>query len=193
MNRMSLSYLSCKRESYVGGSPTISPRCFCQSNLKCILLLIEVSNLKIYLSSCEVFIKGVSRAVRLFHWTTCQIQSTCRLLGLWDWGVFSMIVAESVFNRLEIVASWFELRKDYGVNPQPTLDREGTSILCGSWDWDIFFTIVAKSVFNRLEIVESWDFIHGRYKLLRRSLTTWDRRVVGLLSWWLLVTKLVFM
>jgi hypothetical protein len=39
---------------------------------------------KLYLSSCEVFIKGVSRAVWLFHWTTCQIQSACRLLGSWD-------------------------------------------------------------------------------------------------------------
>jgi hypothetical protein len=39
---------------------------------------------KLYLSSCQVFIKGVSRAVRLFHWTTCQIRSACRLLRSWD-------------------------------------------------------------------------------------------------------------
>jgi len=45
-----------------------------------------------------------------------------------------MIVAESVFNQLEVVASRFELRKDYGVNSQPALDHGGTSILCGSWD-----------------------------------------------------------
>jgi hypothetical protein len=155
MNWMSLSLLSCKRESYVGGSPTIPLRCFCQYNLKCMLLSIEVEQSKLYLSSCEVFIKGVSRAVRLFYWTTCQIQSTCWLLESWDWGVLSTIVAESVFNQLEVVASRFELRKDYGVNSQPALDHGGTSILCGSWDWDIFSTIVAKSVFNRLEIEES--------------------------------------
>jgi hypothetical protein len=39
---------------------------------------------EIYLSSCEVFINGVSRAVRLLHWTTCQIRSAYRLLGSWD-------------------------------------------------------------------------------------------------------------
>jgi hypothetical protein len=126
---------------------------------------------KIYLSSREVFIHKMLRAIWFFYWTTCQIRSACRLFGSWDWGVLPTIVAESVFNPLEIVASWFELRKGCGVNPQPTLDRGATSVLCGSWDWDVFSTIIAKSVFNRLDIVESWDFLHGRCKLLSRSLT----------------------
>jgi hypothetical protein len=39
---------------------------------------------KKYLSSCEVFINEMLKAVRLFHWTMYQIRSACRLLGSWD-------------------------------------------------------------------------------------------------------------
>jgi hypothetical protein len=39
---------------------------------------------KKYLSSCEVFINEMLKAVQLFLWTTCQIRSACRLLGSWD-------------------------------------------------------------------------------------------------------------
>jgi hypothetical protein len=158
MNRMSLSPLSCKRESYVGGEPN-NPTPMLLSVLSQVYITLNHNEQsKLYLYSCEIFIKGVSRAVRLFHWTTCQIRSACRLLGSWDWGVLFTIVAESVFNWLEIVASWFELRDHCRVNSQPALDRGGTSLLCGSWGWDIFSMIVAKSVFNRLEIVglPSW-------------------------------------
>lgn len=62
-----------------------------------------------------------------------------------------MIVAKSVFNRLEIVESWFVLCDYCGVSPQSALDR-GTEVLP---------TIVAKSVFNRLEIVG----LHDRHKV----------------------------
>jgi len=98
--------------------------------------------------------------------------------GSWDWGVLPTIIVESVFNRLEIMASWFRLRKGCGVNPQPALDRGATSVLCGSWDWDVFSTIIAKSVFNRLNILESWDFLSSRCKLPSPSLTdliSWSR------------------
>jgi len=44
--RKRLSPISCKRENVVGGNQTIPLRCFCQYYLKCILLLITVSNLK---------------------------------------------------------------------------------------------------------------------------------------------------
>jgi hypothetical protein len=35
-----------KEKNFIGGNPTIPLRCFCQYYLKCILLLITVSNLK---------------------------------------------------------------------------------------------------------------------------------------------------
>jgi hypothetical protein len=116
----------------------------------------EQSNL--YLFSREVFIHKMFRAIRFFYWTTCQILRVCRLFWSWDWGVLPTTVAESVFNTLGIVASWFSLRKGCEVNPQLALDRGATSVSCGSWGWEIFSTIIAKSVLNRLDIVGSPSF-----------------------------------
>jgi hypothetical protein len=134
MNRMSLSPLSCKRESYVGGSPTIPLRCFCQYNLKCMLLLIAVEQSKLYMSSCEVFIKGVSRAVRFSIGPRVRSRVLVDYLGH-GIEVYSPRLLPS--RSLTDLRSWHRgsnSAKDCGVNSQPALDRGGTSILCGLWD-----------------------------------------------------------
>jgi hypothetical protein len=105
---------------------------------------------KKYMSSCEVFMYGMLRAVRFFHWTTCRIRSTCRLLGSWDCRICSTIIAKSVFNWLEIVESWFVLHDYCGVGSQPALDRGGNfrnSSYCA--DCGTSFMVTIRSVFSR--------------------------------------------
>lgn len=91
----------------------------------------------------------------------------------WDRATLPTIVVKSVCIRLEIMASWFRLRKDYGVNPQPALDRGATSVSCRSWD--VLSTIIAKSALYSLI---SWSrrlpsrcYPRGHCKLPSRSLT----------------------
>jgi len=72
------------KQTTSGGIRQSHSDAFVSFSLKCISPLYHNEQSEIYLYSCEVFIHKMLRAIRFFHWTTCQIWSTYRLLKLWD-------------------------------------------------------------------------------------------------------------
>jgi hypothetical protein len=75
--RKRLPPISCKREKLRRGESDNPTPMFLSVLSQVYITLNHSEQSKSYLSSCEVFINGMLRAVRLLHWTMCQIWSAC--------------------------------------------------------------------------------------------------------------------